>query len=410
MNQTLTAGFTLRDTDKQRLQASLSLTTDYDLQQFLQPKDSDYVMIPVRALSATEVQSRMFNFGHLGGGPLRNSISEFNNLIILKDHDMSVDNWIGTTEQAYWDQSADIPPGVNVMMKVDTKADPKTARGLISGALNSVSVTVSFDYEPSHPDMNEMDFVMNLGQEVDGKTVQALITGIKRVYELSTVWSGADVYAKTSNGGPPPKPLSQSLHLALPTENKEKAVDLKKVAALLSLQLAEPTEEDVNVGITALVAKASTTKTELDTLKTELEAKKTEVAELNTKVGTFQVEITTLKTGQAELAKEAEVGKAFLKTQREEAVRLYTLVENKDVSPAMVEMLKNSTLEIAQSFVVSYSKRAEQIAPLKCSVCQNATSDVSRRSSAQNTDKPEGDHRTSADDVRLTKAVSSIHG
>src|ERR1700761_9619291 len=128
LTKTLTAGFTLRESDKKSLRQSLELATDFDLAQYLQPKDSDYVMIPVRALSATDVQNKMFNFGHGGGGPLRNAVNQFNNLVVLKDHNMSVDSWLGTTEQAYWDNSTDIPPGVNVMLKVDTKADPKTAR------------------------------------------------------------------------------------------------------------------------------------------------------------------------------------------------------------------------------------------------------------------------------------------
>lgn len=407
MNRTLTAGFTLRETDRQRLQASLALETDFDLQQYLQPKDADYINVPVRALSATEVQNRMFNFGHLGGGPLRNSIDKFNNLIILKDHDMSVDNWLGSTSQAYWDNSTDIPPGVNVMMKVDTKADPKTARGLLSGALNSVSVTVNFDYEPSHPEMDEWDFMMALGTEVDGKTVQANITDIKRLYELSVVWSGADVYAKTSNAGTPPKPLSQKVQ---PT-NKEKAVDLKKVALLMGLAAAEPTEEDINNGLTALVASATTTKTELATVKTQLTVANGQVTELTTKVATLTTELATAKTGSEALTKNAELGEKFLVKQRAEAVRLYTLVEANEANPAMVEMLKTAELAIAESFIVSYSKRAEQIAPLVCSKCNASVSngEVSRRASAQADTKQDGAFVT-VEDTRLKNSVTSIHG
>lgn len=421
LSKTLTAGFTLREADKQSLMASLELSSDMDLAQYLQPKESDYIMVPVRALSATGVQGNMFNFGFAGGGALRNAVDKFNNLVVLKDHSMSVDDWLGTTEQAYWDNSTDIPPGVNVMLKVDKKADPKTARGLMSGALNSVSVTVAFDFEPSHPDMDEFDFLMNLGQEVDGKTVQANITNIKRLHEISVVWSGADVYAKTTNGNGQ-KPLSQSLNLAIdapaPTTQKEKAVDWKKLAVLIGLSMENPTEDDVNRGLTALMASATVSKTELATVKTELAASQGQVVDLNAnlaqktvEVTTLSTEITALKAEKTALEGKVALGVQFLEKQRTEAARLYALVEAKDANPAMLEMLKNCDLTIAESFIASYAKRAEQIAPLVCSKCSTSMkgAEASRRASHQSTDTPENQPVT-AQDARLTRAVTSIHG
>lgn len=413
MNRTLTEGFSLREADKLRLQASLSLTTDYDLTQYLQPKESDYVMIPVRALSATGVQNNMFNFGWGGGGPLKNSVDKFNGMIVLKDHNMSVDTWLGTTQDAYWDNSEDIPPGVNCMLKVDTKADPKTARGLISGALNSVSVTVSFDYEPSHPEMDEWDFFMAMGTEVDGKIVQANITNIKRLFEISVVWQGADVYAKQKQ-----KPLSNSLNLnLLPEPKKENAVDWKKLALLMGLSQAEPTEEDITNGITALVASKTTTKTELDTVKVTLVAEQAKVVDLTTKVtasdglvAAAKAEVVTATTQLDSFKKDAELGKKFVAKQRTEAVRLYKLVEADKMQPAMVTMLETANLEIAESFISTYTARAEQIAPLVCSECQKAgKAGFSRRASKQ------GEQEipvavVSAEDARLTASVNSIHG
>ena len=79
--------------DAKTIQGSKSLAESFGLTEtqlndplFFTPTESDYVFVPVRMLSATEVQHKMFNFGHNGGEALRLAAEKgmFNGLRILR--------------------------------------------------------------------------------------------------------------------------------------------------------------------------------------------------------------------------------------------------------------------------------------------------------------------------------------
>lgn len=407
MKQTLTMGFTLDLNDNVRAQLSASLQmAPEELASFLKPQESDYVMIPVRALSATQVQGDTINFGHNQGKALQDAVAMFDGLTILKDHNLSVENWLGQTERAYWDTlTPDTPPGVNLMMKVDTKADPKTARGLLTGALNSVSVTIAFDYDKSHPKMSDMDFFMNLGELVDGTRVQALVTAVTRLYELSVVWQGADKYAKQRVNGRIDVPgTSNSL--------QENMMDWKKLALALGLtSLANPDEQTVTAAVIAAQAEFTTNKATLTALQTEKTGLETQIVTLNTTIATKNTEISTLNTKVGELTASAKLGEDFLKSRRGEALRLYNLVEGDKGTDSMKKLINESSLEVADSFVNSYTTRAEAVAPLKCQECGSTS--VARKASDGNAELHEDSVVTTAasklDEARTTKVLERMH-
>jgi hypothetical protein len=363
-------------------------------------------------LSATPVQNGTISFAHQDGKALQDAVDLFSNLTILKDHMFSVDNWLGRTEGAFWDTTtAGAPFGITGMMRLDTKSDPKVVRGLLSGALDSVSVTISFDYEKSHPKMNDSEFFMNLGEVVDGKTVQALVTKINRVYELSVVWQGADQFAKTVNDGTintPGIPNSQSLQ---PTTSslKEESVDPKKLAALLGLTLGDnPTEAQITEALQESLKKHKELETKLTETATAAAELQTQVTALTTAVTDKTNEVTALNTTVEELKPQAELGTKFLADTRSEALRLYNLCEDKKATPAMQTLIGNANLEVAQSFIGTYKDRAEQIAPLKCTKC--GCTELSRQAAKQQDVTP--DNKTVATGPkadRLKANVASIH-
>jgi len=399
MKQTLTLGFALSLDDKTRehLSASLQMSSA-DLESFLKPQESDYVMIPVRALSATNVQGDTINFGYNNGKALQDAVAMFDGLTILKDHNLSVENWLGATERSYWDTlTPNVPAGVNLMMKVDTKADPKTARGLLSGALNSVSVTIAFDYEKSHPKMNDSEFFMNLGEVVDGTMVQALVTKVTRLYELSVVWQGADKYAKQRVDGRIDVPgTSNSL--------QENMMDWKKLAATLGLtSLANPDETTVTA---ALIAQSG----ELATLKAA--DYPGQIATLNTTIKTKTDENTALQAKVTELKPNADLGVKFLANRRSEALRLYKLVEGDKATESMTKLINEANLEVAESFVASYQPRAESLAPISCKDC--GSKNVNRQASETTTELEDGnlDKNPQAEKLnaaRLEKTLARMH-
>lgn len=387
-------------------ETSLSAMSEDDLRQFMQPDDSDYVYVPTRALSAAEVQNKCINFAHNDGKALKEAVALFNGLIVLKDHHMVVDNWIGKTQDAFWDtETPGAPPGVTLVMKVDAKADPKCARGLVTGMLDSVSVTVAFEFEPSHPDMKEYDFYMRLGEVVDGKTVQALVTKVTRLYELSVVWQGADVYARTiADDGSINTPGLSSNSAHIP---KEDTVKFAALIARFGLAIADPDKATDEQVTEALEAHITALTTQLDASKTQLTAATAEVTAKDTQIQTLQAKTTELDTVLETAKTNAALGEQFLNNTRAEALRLYNVVEGDKATEALRTLINTANLEVAQSFVTSYAPKAEAMAPLHCTKC--GCSELSRKQSTTPTPGANNQTALKQADPRIAEACKRIH-
>lgn len=403
---------------------------DMDLENYLTVQDGDFIHVPFRALSACPVQGGIIDFGHRGGQALKAAVGLFNGLTIFKDHDHTVDGWCGLTSGGYWDETTPgVPHGVNFMLDVDVKADPKVARGLLSGALNSGSVTIKFDFEQSHPDMEEDDFFYKLGETVDGQVVRALVTEVIRCWEYSVVWQGADSFAKViGDDGKIIVPGQATNSLSFQQRQEKKKMDLKALAALLGLDLGTTvTEEALTVAVKAqninakALADANNAKTLAETTLTTAQAEvvtlKTQVAELTTSVtkattdlATSQTQATALQTKVTELTPQAADGVKLITDTRSEALRLYNLVEGDKATEAMRTLINNSTLEVAKSFCASYKDRADQVAPMKCNTCGGTS--LSRATAKQPVDMPGlgGNGISSLETERLKVALASVHG
>ncbi len=361
-----------------------------DMRAYLNPQESDYIYIPVRALTATSVQSDTINFGYEDGKALKEAVDKFNDIPVLKDHIFSVDNWIGRTQGSFWDSTTPgAPPGVTLMLKVDTKADPKVARGLLSGMLDSVSVTVQFDYVKSHPNMSDSDFYYKLGEVVDGKTVQALVTSITRLYELSVVWQGADVYAKqVQEDGIHTPGLSHRTHQS---PNSKEEINMKNLAKRLGLAEGTHTEEQLLAALDGAITAAKTEavtplQAEVTQLKQDVAAKDTALTEANASLTQLKAELAPLKESNEALQQEvatlkpkAELGDAYLTEQRTEAARLYSIVTDGKPDANLTKLISEANLEAAKGFIATFGPQAEAKVPLTCSSCGSKS--VSRRTS-----------------------------
>lgn len=165
------------------------------------PLPEDLVRVPFRALSATIV----------AGGTWR--ATDFSNEKVLKagmnlivgkpayqDHMQWGNSYIGSIESAAWSpKNGNVPGGINIVYLVDGKANEKLARALLMDppAIHSNSVTVEFEWEPSHEFKSEDDFIRALGSVGgDGIMVCRVVTKIINFYESSILFMGADPYAK----------------------------------------------------------------------------------------------------------------------------------------------------------------------------------------------------------------------
>jgi len=169
----------------------------------LSAKPEDFIRVPVRALTKTIVGAYTWKASDFGSVDMENTVDMANGLTIYPDHNASVENFLGRTAEAYYQGDTvvgdrRIPGGINVMAYIDTVANPKIARGMATGQLNSMSVTVNFDWKPSHEFKKADDFYKAVGSIAsDGKMVRRIVTKINGYAELSIVYNGADPYAKT---------------------------------------------------------------------------------------------------------------------------------------------------------------------------------------------------------------------
>jgi len=170
----------------------------------------DLVRVRYRLLSAVNAWPSMgwlgpqlVAYGHNDGAALKQLPDLINGrprpVPLMWNHSYDMKDKAGRVENAEWEDSDDIPVGVNGELVVDRRYDPKAALGLETGEIDATSISVVFDMEASHPDMDFDRFIQHQGREVDGRLVQWLPLNAKEVLHHAMVWSGAD-----PNSGPRP--------------------------------------------------------------------------------------------------------------------------------------------------------------------------------------------------------------
>jgi len=171
--------------------------------QALIPKEEDFVQKPFRLISATTVGAGTWKSTDFSDTRiLRGSRNMLEGVPVYKEHRMNLDNWMGIVTGVKWTSAftsngVNIPAGIDGIIAVDAKTNPKIARGLLMGTIFSNSVTVEFEWEMSHEFENDWDFYNRIGEiGKDGKMIRRVVTNIINYHETSLVWLGADPYAK----------------------------------------------------------------------------------------------------------------------------------------------------------------------------------------------------------------------
>lgn len=168
------------------------------------PKPEDFLEVPFRLISATIVGGMTWKATDFSNAAvLKKSVPMLDGVPLYKDHETDLDNWVGLVNGVKWtaafkDASGlDVPAGIDGLIAIDIKTNPKVARGVAAGAIFSNSVTVDFDWEMSHTFENEYDFYNKIGtMGSDGKMIRRIVVGINDYHESSLVWLGADPFAK----------------------------------------------------------------------------------------------------------------------------------------------------------------------------------------------------------------------
>lgn len=365
----------------------------------------DFVEVTYRAISASLMEDRLIDFSD--EKMLKRSTKLLKGQTVFKDHDLSVNNWVGTVTDAFWDEDTKgIPPGINGKLQLDSIKDPMVVRGVLQGALHSASVTVSFEWKPSHPDLMETNtFFSSLGEEIGGQLVRLIVTKILKYWEISLVWQGADKYAKQINedGEPIVENFSSKKSEDLSNlDNNKQEETMDKLKKLLQEKFGvEVTEENF---AELLDKKIVSEKNALFDENVKLKESNKEIQE---KFEASRKELEESRIKLKELTPDAECGKKYRDELRAEAIRLYKVAKGEKFNELIVKTLEaTSDLEIIKAWKDDFSKEAEEKFPAQCGKCKST--DISRQSSNKTSEKEVGSFAPVVNDEEA-KRLKDLH-
>lgn len=208
-------------------------------------------------------QPQLVDYGHEGGKVLQGIIPLVNKgkPDLLWNHSHDAHDVAGRVENANWDASSDIPPGVNAELVVDPEFDAKAAMGLAKGFIRSGSIGITMDAKPSHENMKFEQFVENQGETIDGRQVRWLPVKVHAVRHMALLPTGtgadpnagrrvqpdnsANIENQKNNDNPPTGESTQKGDM-----NMEKTVTLlASLAERLGIQVALAENSDLPEGL-----------------------------------------------------------------------------------------------------------------------------------------------------------------
>lgn len=417
----------------------------------LTPKDEEFIEPMFRLLSETIV-SKNWNPTDFGqNGVLKASMKMLLGQTVNCDHETNIGNAIGAVSQVMWqesykDGSFTIPAGINGILKIDGKANPRIARGILMEppSIHSNSVTVQFKWDKSHPQMEDNEFYQKLGTyDSKGVMVRRIVTEIVRYLETSLVSHGADSFAqKIGSDGKIINPTFAKRTWASYEEyrddkskqyfftdyksdltsyqekddtqgsfndnqegdeksktnnkenmNKELQEFLESLFGKDMLTLGEGQEMSQEAAV-SLIQNLVSSRNELQTSVDNLTIEKNSLTE----------QVTNLNAQVANLTEMATVGKNHIASLRENAIGTYKKLMGENADETIVTMLNAETTGITTliSLTKDYQARLEEKFPLTCAKC--GSKDVNRASSV-NEDDTQG--KTGTEDTTQNQEPSS---
>lgn len=410
----------------------------------LTPNADEFIEPVFRLLSATIVSKNWNPTDFSQPGVLKASMKMLLGQTVNCDHSTDIGNAIGSVSQVMWqegykDGNFMIPAGINGVLKIDGKANPRIARGILMDppSIHSNSVTVQFKWDKSHPDMDDRDFWDKLGTyDEKGNMIRKVVTEVVRYLETSLVSHGADSFAQKigedgkiinpefakrtwtsfaeyqedtkkayyftdfkedinsyqENNDTPPNNINTNNPLNNNTMNKELKEFLEKLFGDNLLSLAEGQEVSTELALSAVQSLVNGKKT-LETKITNLTTEKDQLTEQITQKDAEIANLTAMST----------VGKNYIASLREEVVGNYKKLKGDKADETIVTMLNAETtgLQTLISLNKDYKAQLEEKFPLTCSKC--GSHDVTRSSSV--VEDPKKDDTTSNSEVPSTSDV-----
>jgi len=422
----------------------------------LAPKDSEFIEPVFRLLSNVTVHAN-WNPIHFPVDVLKASMYKLIGKTVNIDHEFAVGNAIGVIKSVEWQNGyttngVKVPAGINGVMKIDGKANPRIARGIMMDppSIHSDSVTVQFAWKKSHPNLSDEEFFSKLGSfDEKGKLIQKIATDVLNYHEVSLVSHGADPFAQrikdgkinNANYAKDRYSLSDQTIDSNNERNSTIWVDLKQLSEI-------PHEENINLDdnqnpeimeeflsfLDELLGLETGTLTEenyQEKVKEWKKAQETALVEAQKPVKVedlegieaIQNEIITLREKVKDLPddardqiKLAKTGKVIVQELREDTKRLYTLNAGEGKTDASIlAVIEASDYQTLKALHKQYGDAVEKTFEMTCGDC--GSHNISRASAnpaeegekhIPKTDEELIDHFTGVSKVVLPKQLQFL--
>lgn len=399
-------------------------TTEDDIK----PNDEDFIEPTYRMLSACIVAKKYNPTDFSKPGVLKASMHLLLGQSVYPDHNSDVGNAIGSVKNVMWQDSFKqggviVPAGINGLLKIDGKSNPRIARGILMDppSIHSNSVTVQFEWEPSHTFEEPYEFYRKMGTYDDkGVMIRRVVTKIISYAETSLVSHGADpfaqkikdngqlnsiAYAKAQYYGDTTMSNSEKNHLVDTEINKMvyfgdyKNLDSLEDGNISTMINSEGhktsvinnnqeessnkennnqkptnimTEEELQLFLSSLFGNNSLSLSEGETISKDL---------VLTKIQELREENNQLKTEKTGLTAKAALADKHLGEVRNEAISNYSKLVGTNGDENILSLLSadSTNLETLQSLSKTYQQQLDDKFPMSCSAC--GSKDVSRASS-----------------------------
>lgn len=419
----------------------------------VKPKDSEFIE-PVFRMLSNCIVAKNYMPTEFPKDILKASMGLLLGQTVNCDHETEIGNAIGSVKEVSWQNAytdetmgIEIPAGINAVLKIDAKANPRIARGIMMDppSIHSNSVTVQFEWKPSHSFEKEWEFYDKLGTIAeDGTMVRRIVTKIISYKETSLVSHGADPFAQIIKNGKINNPqyagaTYYSFSDMPPMDEKTLRskiayLDFKDIRSNdIMYNTSKPNYEgnqnpkiqnDMNElqkfldqlfsdGVLSL-AEGSTPSMEvaLSQVKDLVVAKNSltqEKAKADQKISELQSEVTSLKEQISANQAMVNIGTSHLSEVRSSAVASYKKLYGDDkVDQNILALLEadSTNIETLLSLKATYDAQLDEKFPMRCAKC--GSHDVSRASSSIQGNDPEDGTMKNSENNGVFDTINSI--
>ncbi|MEE9466382.1 MAG: hypothetical protein V3W14_12515 [Candidatus Neomarinimicrobiota bacterium] len=339
----------------------------------LKPRDGDLVAFPFRLLSAAYLGSGGYHLDFSRPGMLENALPLFlepeapgsrrdGPLVVVRDHSENIDDRLGLATGMQF-SAADpdrglADPGIDADLLINWKLAGDVVRRLLHKPplVEACSVSLAFNWEKSHPQLEDWQFWMRLGEEIDGTPVRVVVTEIISVEHVGLVYAGADPAARRQ--GKPAEDLeSPALGIGRAATVPEDATLTANLTAAAAAPAPNPQEDGVTLAADSPVWQL---------------------------LQVTAPDRTQLESKTAELVVWADLGRMALEELRSEVRRLIIRIDGayeQSYSQGLLEVVAEANAPTLKALRHEYQRRLETLVPLVCQEC--GSNKVSRQSSRE---------------------------